>query len=62
MEQRITLRLIELIEQDGELTSYLEKAANGELDPYSAAREVLSSQALLAQWSQGLAETENERT
>ena len=62
VEQRITRRLIELIEQNGELTSYLEKAANGEIDPYSAAREVLSSQALLAQWSQGLAEKENERT
>jgi LAO/AO transport system kinase len=61
VEQRITRRLIELIDQDRELTSYLEKAANGEVDPYSAAREVLTSQALLAQWSQGLSEKENER-
>lgn len=55
VEQHITARLVELIEHNGELTMYVEKAAKGEMDPYSAAREVLSSKVLLAQWSEGLA-------
>ncbi|MDO8472660.1 MAG: methylmalonyl Co-A mutase-associated GTPase MeaB [Dehalococcoidia bacterium] len=54
VEQRITGRLIELIQGNGELTSYVEKAANGEIDPYSAAQEVLGSKSLLKRWSQEL--------
>lgn len=56
VEQRITARLVDLIERNGELTSYAEKAAKGEMDPYSAAREVLNSRALTSQWSEGLSE------
>ncbi len=54
VEQNMHDRVITLIEGNGELTSYVEKAATGEMDPYSAAREVLNSQTLLRHWSQEL--------
>ena len=50
VEQRVASRLTEIIERDGELLSYLEKVERGELDPYSASREVLEHQNLLHSW------------
>jgi LAO/AO transport system kinase len=43
IEQKITKRLLRLIEQDGQLSSYIDKVERGEIDPYSAADEVLKS-------------------
>lgn len=54
VEQNIIARLINTIESNGDLTSYVEKAANGEIDPYSAAQEVLKSKSLLEHWSDGI--------
>jgi LAO/AO transport system kinase len=48
LEQRLTHRVITLIEQDGELNSYIDRVEKGELDPCSAADEVLKSERLLA--------------
>jgi len=47
LEQRLTHKLLSLIEQDGELNSYIERVEKGELDPCSAADEVLKSERLL---------------
>ena len=43
IEQKITKRLLRSIEQDGQLSSYIDKVEKGEIDPYSAADEVLKS-------------------
>jgi LAO/AO transport system kinase len=48
LERRLTNKLLRLIEQDGQMSSYVEKVENGELDPYSAADEILRSGNLLA--------------
>jgi hypothetical protein len=50
IEQKLTHRLIKAIEQDGHLSSYVERVEKGELDPYSAADEILRSGKLLADW------------
>jgi LAO/AO transport system kinase len=47
LERKLTGRLLRLIEQDGQLSSYIEKVEKGELDPYSAADEILRSENLL---------------
>jgi len=39
-----------LIEQDGQLSSYIERVEKGEIDPYSAADEILKSGKLLTDW------------
>ncbi|MFQ5825964.1 MAG: methylmalonyl Co-A mutase-associated GTPase MeaB [Dehalococcoidia bacterium] len=54
VEQKVTTRLLELVEKDGKLQDYLERVEKGELDPYSASAEVLSSQVLAEGWGQGL--------
>jgi putative protein kinase ArgK-like GTPase of G3E family len=51
LERKLTDRLLRLIEQDGQLSSYIEKVEKGELDPYSAADEILRSESLLKDWS-----------
>jgi LAO/AO transport system kinase len=48
LEQRLTRKLLALIEQDGELNNYIERVEKGELDACSAADEILKSQKLLA--------------
>jgi LAO/AO transport system kinase len=48
LERKLTTKLLRSIEQDGQMSSYLEKVEKGELDPYSAADEVLKSGDLLA--------------
>src|SRR4030042_1639667 len=51
LERKLTDRLLRLIEQDGQLSSYIEKVEKGEIDPYSAADEILRSESLLNDWS-----------
>lgn len=48
VEHTLTQRLLESMQRDGQLGSYIEKVEKGELDPYSAADEVLRSGKLLA--------------
>lgn len=50
VERRLTARLKEATEKDGELLSYLERVEKGELDPYSACQEVLANGRLLQSW------------
>lgn len=47
LERKLTHKLLRLIEQDGQLSSYIERVEKGELDPYSAADEILKSGNLL---------------
>jgi LAO/AO transport system kinase len=50
LERKLTDKLLTLIEQNGQLSSYMEKVERGELDPYSAADEIIESRGLLADW------------
>ncbi|OGN96451.1 MAG: hypothetical protein A2Z77_03145 [Chloroflexi bacterium RBG_13_51_36] len=50
LERKLTDKLLRLIEQDGQMNSYMEKVERGELDPYSAADEILKSVSILADW------------
>jgi LAO/AO transport system kinase len=50
LEQKLTRKLLMLIEQDGQLSIYVEKVEKGEIDPYSAADEILKSGRLLTDW------------
>ena len=48
IENRITSQILQLVENDGQLNSYLERVERGELDPYSAAEEILGHRELLS--------------
>jgi len=50
LERKLSNKLLRLIEQDGQLSSYIEKVEKGELDPHSAVDEILKSGNLLADW------------
>jgi LAO/AO transport system kinase len=50
LERKLTNKLLRLIEQDGQMSSYMEKVERGELDPYSAADEILKSGSIPADW------------
>jgi LAO/AO transport system kinase len=50
IEQKLTHKLLNSIEQDGQLGSYIERVEKGEIDPYSAADEILKSEKLLTHW------------
>jgi LAO/AO transport system kinase len=50
LERNLTDKLLSLIEQNGQLSNYMEKVERGELDPYSAVDEILASRSLLADW------------
>ncbi len=50
LERKLTDRLLRLIEQNGQLSNYMERIERGELDPYSAVDEILASRSLLADW------------
>ncbi|MGB5926306.1 MAG: methylmalonyl Co-A mutase-associated GTPase MeaB [Dehalococcoidia bacterium] len=50
LERKLTHKLLNLIEQDGQLSSYIEKVEKGELDPYSAVDKILKSGSLLTDW------------
>jgi len=50
LERKLTHKLLTLIEQDGQLSIYIERVEKGEIDPYSAADEILKSGKLLTDW------------
>jgi GTPase len=50
LERKLTSKLLALIEQDGQLSSYMERVEKGELDAYSAVEELLESRSLLTSW------------
>jgi len=50
LERKLAHKLLMLIEQDGQLSSYIERVEKGELDPHSAADEILKSGNLLTDW------------
>ncbi len=50
LERKLTDKLLRLIEQNGQLSNYMEKVERGEVDPYSAVDEILGSGSLLADW------------
>jgi LAO/AO transport system kinase len=50
LERKLTNRLLKLIEQDEQMSSYMERVEKGELDPYTAAEEILKSGSLLTDW------------
>ena len=50
LERKLTDRLLGLVEQNEQLSNYMEKVDRGELDPYSAVDEILSSRSLLTDW------------
>ena len=55
VEDRVTRGLLQLIENDPKLSTYMGMVQSGEMDPYSAADEILRNGTLLASWSQSLA-------
>jgi len=50
IEQKVSRKLFSSIEQDEQLSSYIEKVEQGEMDPYSAAAEILTSKRLLTSY------------
>lgn len=50
IEHRITRQVLEQVERDDQLALYLERVEKGEIDPFSAAKEILSSRTLLDNW------------
>jgi LAO/AO transport system kinase len=50
LERKLTHKLLMLMEQEGQLSSYIERVEKGELDPYSAADEILKSGNLSTDW------------
>lgn len=60
IENSIMSRLTRLIEEDGQLASFLEKVEKGEIDPYSASLEILRGKTLLESWLHEL-ELEGEK-
>ena len=48
IENRITTQILQLVEGDSQLNCYLEKVEKGEIDPYSAAEEILSHRTLVS--------------
>ena len=50
IEQEVSERLSKLMEKDQNLIALSEKVEKGELDPYSAARDILSNKAMLRGW------------
>jgi LAO/AO transport system kinase len=55
VERRVADELLRLVERDEELSRYVAKVEAGEVDPYSAADEVLRPGTFLASWSRKLA-------
>ena len=47
LERKLTRELLTLIEEDGQLSIYIERVERGEIDPYSAVDEILESGKLL---------------
>ena len=58
VQRRITKHLKSFIEQDSELSGYVSKIESKEIDPYSAADEILNSPSLMTSWCFGLARSQ----
>ena len=56
VERRVSGELLRLVERDEEMSRYMAMVEAGEIDPYSAADEILRPRTLLASWSRQLAE------
>jgi len=56
VERRVSSELLKLVEDDKELSRHMALVEAGEVDPYSAADEILRPRTLLATWSRQLAE------
>jgi len=56
VERRVAGELLRLIERDEDMSRYMAMVEAGEVDPYSAADEILRPRTLLASWSRQLAE------
>jgi len=56
VERRVSDELLKLMERDEELGRHMAMVEAGEVDPYSAADEILRPRTLLASWSRQLAE------
>lgn len=54
MEQHVIGRLVELMEQDGKMMSYVDRVEKGDMDPFSAARALMSDRELLGRWREAL--------
>jgi len=54
VEERVTGRLLSLIEHDTNLGSFVERVESGIIDPYSAADEILRTGTLMEGWSRQL--------
>ena len=53
---KIMTQVAESIESDEHLVGYLEKVEKGDINPYAAAKEILSDQALIETWLHGVKE------
>lgn len=56
VERRVAGELLRLIERDEDMSRYMGMVEAGQVDPYSAADEILRPRTLLASWSRQLAE------
>ncbi len=56
VERRVAGELLRLIERDEDMSRYMAMVEVGQVDPYSAADEILRPRTLLASWSRQLAE------
>jgi len=54
IEQKISAELLRMMKQDEQLKKYIDKVETGEIDPYSATNEILSSENLLDMLAQQL--------
>ncbi len=55
VERKLSDELLKLVERDKELARHMAMVEAGEVDPYSAADEILRPRTLLANWSRQLA-------
>ena len=56
VERRVAGEMLRLIERDEDMSKYMAMVEAGQVDPYSAADEILRPRTLLASWSRQLAE------
>lgn len=60
VKHKVQAQFLKLVEQDGEFATIMKKVETGELDPYTAAREIFSNESLLQRCLAG-AQEEKER-
>ena len=56
VENRLMSKIAELVEHDRQLVSCLQRVEAGDLDPYTASREILGNKAILDNWLKRLEE------